>query len=190
MSSGSRRFQSQIFVASLENGGLPALVEELNAEDIELVLDIRRWPARHWRRHPPEQLAPLLADADVYYLHRPELGPNPQQWLPGGDHWKLDSRDYRRLLHSREDSVAWVAGLALRHRTCIVSQFDAPNDADRMVLADEIGKMAGLRRLALSSRPQGRMDPTRPAGWTVSVSAANVSVRWLDSRLQRVERKS
>jgi len=189
MSSGSRRFQKQIFIASLENGGSPALVEELSGEDIELVLDIRRWPARHWRRHPPEQLAPVLTAAEVYYLHRPELGPEPGHWLAGGDRWKLNTRAYRRLLRSREGAVAWAAGLALRHRTCVVSQFAAPNDADRRVLAEVIGELAGLRSLALSSRPKGHMDPTRPAGWTATASAAHIGVRWLDIHSHRPDQR-
>jgi hypothetical protein len=180
MSTGSTRFQTQVFTASLENGGLPGLLEELAIEDVELILDIRRWPARQWRRHRPSQLASLFTKADIYYVHRPELGPDPDQWLPGGDRWKLNTRAYRRLLRRREGAVAWAAGLALRHRTCIVSQFQAPNDADRRVLAEVMGELAGLRALALRSRPKGSMDPTRPVGWTASANVAHVAMRWLD----------
>jgi hypothetical protein len=42
----------------------------------------------------------------------------------------------------------WAAGLALRHRTCVLSQFAAPNDDDRRIVAEEIARLAGLKGAA------------------------------------------
>lgn len=175
MTARSPRFQTEIFTLGLDNGGLSQVIAELRAEDIELVLDVRRWPARQWRRFPPADLGPMLAAAEIYYVHRPELGPEPRHWLPGGNRWRLDTRRFRADLRRHDRWLAWTAGLALRHHSCVVSQFAAPNDTDRRVVADEVATLAGLRVLRLRDRPRARIDPTSPVPWNEPGGSASIS---------------
>jgi uncharacterized protein (DUF488 family) len=166
VSTGGQRFQTEIFTGGLENGGLPVLLEELDIEDIELILDIRRWPARHWRRFPPSELSRVFRGAEMHYVHEPELGPGPEQLRPAKPRWETEPRRFRRVVRGQAHLVARAAGLALRHRTCVVSQFPAPNENDRRIVAEEIAALAGLRVLRLRERPRGelveRTRPTRP----------------------------
>ena len=186
MSARSRRFQTELFTLGLENGGLAELIAELSGEDIELVLDVRRWPARQWRRFAPSELEPMLAAAEIYYVHRPELGPEPRHWLPGGDRWRLDSRRFRAELRRQDRWLGWAAGLGLRHRSCVISQFAAPNDTDRRIVAEEIATLAGLRVLRLRDRPPTRLDPTSPVPWNEPGGSA--SITHVDLATTRVKR--
>lgn len=113
------RFNRSMFSALL-TAELDALVTQLAAEDIELVIDVRSTPTA------ADQLEDLCAEAAMYFVLRPELGED-----------------------APEEVVRWAAGLALRHRACVV----ADADGARLRAADRLAQAAGMRLIDLATSP-------------------------------------
>jgi len=123
MTSTTRRYNRTLFTAPAPGDDTRSLIRELDAEDMELVLDARP--------DGSAQLAKLCADADMYYVHQPGL---PRA---------LASPDPSADRHAAE-----AAHLALRHRTCLL----APNDV-RPDVAAAVAGVVGMRVLDLAASP-------------------------------------
>lgn len=113
------RFNRSMFSAPL-TAGLDALVAQLAAEDIELVIDVRSAP------QAADRLGALCEQAAMYFVVRPELGED-----------------------APEELVDWAAGLALRHRACVIADADEP----RLRAADRMARAGGMRIIDLAISP-------------------------------------
>jgi hypothetical protein len=114
------RFNRSMFSAPLVETDLDALIAQLAAEDIELVIDVRS------TAQTADRLEALCEQAAMYFLDEPALA---------GD--------------AGEEVVGWAAGLALRHRACVVGDADEP----RLWAADRMAHAAGLRLIDLATLP-------------------------------------
>ena len=113
------RFNRSMFSAPLEPD-VDALIVQLAAEDIELVIDVRSSP------QAARRLEALCEQAAMYFVRRPELGEE-----------------------APEDLVGWAAGLALRHRACVVADADEP----RRRAAGRMAQAGGMRIIDLATSP-------------------------------------
>ena len=119
------RFNRSMFSAPLAPNA-EALIAQLAAEDIELVIDVRSSP------QAAERLEALCEQAAMYFVVRPELGEEAPAEL-----------------------VSWAAGLALRHRACVVADADEP----RRRAADRMAHVGGLRIIDLATSPAPVAQP-------------------------------
>ncbi len=136
MSSQRIRFNRSVFTAPLNGHSPQEVIAELAAEDIELVLDIR---AAGDGDGIDEAFDALCADAEMYYVRRPGLQA------------------------AADADTAWAAGLALRHRTCVLGDVGAA----RLQTSRAIAQAGGMRVIDIESSPApitrtGR-PPQRPA---------------------------
>jgi hypothetical protein len=132
MSTQRIRFNRSVFTAPLNGHAPTEVIAELAAEDIELVLDVRGGATDD---DAGSQLGELCALADMYYLRRPRFDSG------GGG-----------------EGVAWAAGLALRHRTCVLGD----PDAGRLQASEAIAKAGGMRVIDLESSPAPISRTGRP----------------------------
>jgi hypothetical protein len=121
MSSSRKRYNRSLFAVA---SGRTAenLVALLLEEDIEMLIDARRAAA------DSDRLETLCAEAHTYYSPRPELAglaENPRA-EPDKHH-------------------AWAAAMAMRHRTCVLS--------DTQRVAEAIAQLVGLRIIDLDQSP-------------------------------------
>ena len=141
MSSSHRiRFNRSLFSMEKNGHALDALVAQLAAEDIELILDVRAGGDAE-----RATIDALCADASIYYLARPELAERSVGGPPSTAVERLE---------------AWAAGLSLRHRTCVLG-----DDRDvRLTLCQEIAEVAGQRVIDLESSPARVALPPEASG--------------------------
>lgn len=124
MSSSRRRYNRSLFAVT--TGRNPqVLVALLHEEDIELLIDARQAAADE------DPLRSLCADAHTYYSPRPELA-----GLAERPHAEPDKHH------------AWAASMAMRHRTCVLS--------DNPRVAEAIAELVGLRVIDLDRSPAPR----------------------------------
>jgi hypothetical protein len=139
MSSSHRiRFNRSLFSTEKDGLELDVLVAQLAAEDIELILDMRVSDESERARFEA-----LCADASIYYVARPELSERAPGTPPST---------------GLEKTEAWAAGLALRHRTCVLG-----DDRDlRLAVTHEIAEVAGQRVIDMLSSPARVAFPPSP----------------------------
>lgn len=111
MSSNRIRFNRTVFSAPLNGGHPREFVEQLAAEDIELIIDTR--PGLGGR--VGAELDALCEEAEIYYEPRAELS------------------------SIADADVAWAARLALRHRTCIIGDPEGQRLTASRAVADLVG---------------------------------------------------
>lgn len=135
------RFNRTLFSAPM-NGHAPAeMVAHLAAEDIELILDIRDGTTAS------KQLDELCEDAAIYYVHRPIFS-EPRREPDKEQEGQIDQ------------TTSWVAGLSLRHRTCVIG-----DDKDiRLALCRQIATSAGQRLIDLEDSPAPVAEPDKATG--------------------------
>ena len=120
---------------------IEAFVALLKTHAIELLADVRRWPAS--RRYPHfhrEALSSSLADAGVAYIWRGDLGgfrkPAPDSVNTG---WRVGAfRAYAdfMLTDEFENIIKEVQGLAAAKRTALMCAEAVPWRCHRQLLAD------------------------------------------------------
>ena len=146
----------EIYSIGLEGLKLDELIRVLLNEDIELVLDIRRSPSRQSPRLPAKRVAQACSDADVYYIHRPELGTSSEFLRSGDRSDQLDSAKYRRYLRQRHhESLLWVGAAARRHRTCVIGCKADPKQSHRRFFLEEVERVNPLRIIHLAPQLHG-----------------------------------
>lgn len=97
---------------------------ELEAEDVELVLDARD-------SGPSDDFARLCAEAAMYYVYEPRL-----------------ASVLRTAGSDREQILASAAHRALRHRTCLIAE-----EGRRREIADAVASVVRMRVLDLAESP-------------------------------------
>ncbi|HEX2225617.1 MAG TPA: DUF488 domain-containing protein [Candidatus Binatia bacterium] len=120
---------------------IDAFVELLKAHDIELLADVRRWPAS--RRHPHfhrEALAKTLQEARVGYLWRGDLG-GFRKPVPGSPNtaWRVGAfRAYADFMLTPEFTAIMdeMERLANEQRLAIMCAEAVPWRCHRQLLAD------------------------------------------------------
>lgn len=123
------RFNRSLFSAELNGAGPRHIVMQLAAEDIDLIFDMR---AEAGAEHA--ELDQLCEEMSIYYVARPPLGANGS-----AEHAENEV----------DEVQTWIAGLALRHRTCVLGD---DNDR-RLSVAGAIARTAGQRVIDLVSSP-------------------------------------
>ncbi len=130
MSSQRIRFNRSLFTTPLNAESPQQIIAELAAEDIELVLDVRAPGGADLDK----TFDALCANAEMYYVRRPGLDAG-----------------------SAPDT-AWAAGLALRHRTCILGD---PDEA-RLATSRAIAEAGGMRVIDIAESPAPITRTGRP----------------------------
>lgn len=124
------RFNRTLFSIPM-NGHAPVkMLAHLAAEDIELILDIRQVS------NAEQQFDRLCEEAAIYYIHNPDLR-------------ESFGRENLGTEGSRPNITSWVAGLSLRHRTCIIGD----DNKRRVALSLAIAESAGQRMIDLEASP-------------------------------------
>jgi hypothetical protein len=111
MSSNRIRFRRTIFTAPLTDLNPDQLIEQLAAEDIELVIDMRG----SYELANTTDLDALCANAEIYYERR------------------------QGLAEQTDADVAWAARLALRHSTCLLGESNTTRLLAARAVADLVG---------------------------------------------------
>lgn len=132
------------------------LVDLLRMHDVELLVDVRRWPTSS--RHPHfdrEALDPALDDAGIDYRHEEVLGGfrEPESGSPNRG-WKSDGfRGYADHLHGDEPrrAVERLLEEAKRRRLAIMCAELVPWRCHRQILAD-VFTAAGARVIHVLDR--------------------------------------
>lgn len=131
MSSQRIRFNRSVFTAPHNGSGPEEMIAELAAEDIELILDVR---AAAIDDAVESRFDALCADAEMYYVRRAGLEA------------------------SSDRDTSWAAGLALRHRTCVVGD----RDEARLTVSRAIADAGGMRVIDLETSPAPISRTGRP----------------------------
>jgi uncharacterized protein (DUF488 family) len=121
---------------------IPEFLELLLAAEIELLADVRRFPAS--RRHPQfnrEALAASLADVGIAYQHFSGLGGRRSARLPDSPNnaWRVESfnayADHSQSAEFQADFER-LASLAVSQRTAIMCAEALPFQCHRRIIAD------------------------------------------------------
>lgn len=154
------RLNREIYSIGIQGLSLEALIRALLREDIELVFDIRRRPSRDSPRLPAKQLADACSEANIYYVHRPELGTSTE-FLRGGDpQGRLDIAKYREYLrHGHGETLRWAGDAARRHHTCVVGCNADPKHSHRQYFLEEVARAGRLRVVHLSPQLEPAIGP-------------------------------
>lgn len=124
MSSNRMRFNRTLFTVPLGLAGAQELVAQLEAEDIELVLDARV-------AGPDAELLRVCSHAEMYYVHESGLAAVLSAADPGSE----------RLATA-------AAHRALRHRTCLVA-----DEEHRKDIATAVASVVRMRVLDIADSP-------------------------------------
>jgi uncharacterized protein (DUF488 family) len=124
------------------NHPIDRFVELLVGQSIELVADVRRFPAS--RAHPQfngETLAESLADGDIAYRHFPQLGGRRKERLDDSPNtaWRVEAFNaYADHTQSADFRSAWdeLIALAREQRVAIMCAEALPWQCHRRILAD------------------------------------------------------
>lgn len=122
MSYPGGRFNTEVF-AGVAGAAVSDLMSLLAHEDVELVFDVRGEQPDEAGEPSFDRLAHECEDAAMYYLRRPELG-----------------------RQAEEDLFEWAAGIAQRHRACVLASRRSPEVARQV--AEAIAARAHLRVIA------------------------------------------
>ena len=136
------RHERSIWTVGHSTKPIAEFLELLAAARIELLADVRRFPAS--RRHPQfnrEALAASLAEAGIAYQHFPGLGGRRSARLPDSPNgaWRaLSFNAYADHLQSAEfqADVDRLAALAASQRTAIMCAEALPFQCHRRIIAD------------------------------------------------------
>lgn len=128
MSSSRIRFNRAVFAIAASSVA-EQLLKQLSAEDIEAVVDVRQANGE-----PLDRLAAACEDVEMYYVHRPDLVAAAGR---GERHGQPDAH------------IAWAASIALRHRTCVLTD----GGASAMAVAEAVARVGGMRLVDLNTSP-------------------------------------
>jgi len=141
------------------NRGLAEFLALLGANGIQLVADVRRFPAS--RRHPHFSIEPLsasLAGAGIDYVHLVELGGHRTE-NPGSPHVALPPGAFRGYADHMESpeftgALEHLCALARERRTVAMCAEASWQDCHRRLLSDRLlAEGARVMHLAWSAEP-------------------------------------
>jgi uncharacterized protein (DUF488 family) len=137
-----------LYTVGHSNRNLADFLSLLQANEIEAIADVRRFPGS--RRYPhfnQGALAAALADANIAYHHLPDLGgrrtkndsPPLQSGVRGGSAWRVPAfaafADYM-LTEEFTRAAGQLADLAAKSRTAIMCAEALPWRCHRRLIAD------------------------------------------------------
>lgn len=176
---------------------LPEFVQALQAHQVQLLVDIRRFPTS--RRNPQysaEELRKALFHAGLRYLYLgDELG-GFRQAQPDSPHVGLKGcsfRAYADHLYTPlyEAGVRRLIEAAARARACVMCSERRPQDCHRKILSDDLALTRNLRiSHILDAGPSRPHEPTSTARLVGGrVLYAPTGLRAFDERSSQDERR-
>jgi uncharacterized protein (DUF488 family) len=132
----------EVWTVGHSNHAIDVFVDLLRSSAIEMVADVRRFPAS--RAHPQfnqEAIAQSLGQADITYQHFPRLGGRRSKRIPGSPNtaWRVESFNaYADHMQSAEFQAAWreLAAAAEKLRVAILCAEALPWRCHRRLIAD------------------------------------------------------
>ena len=161
-----------------------AFAEMLTAHRIELLADVRRYPAS--RRHPQfnrEALAEMLASHGIAYLHFPELG-GRREAKPGSPNtaWReAGFRGYADYMATAEfdHGIARLLAAARERQTSLMCAEKSWRSCHRGLIADHL-KASGIEVIHILDAAA-----TEPHPWTAAARMINGQLSYAAARIDQ-----
>lgn len=132
------------FTTGYEQSEPEEFVRRLQANGVEMVVDVRDMPLSRKRGFSKNQLQELLSEADIDYLHVKALGAPKEIRDPlraGGSWWDY-VKGYSRVLRAQAAEVDALVKLSREKRICLLCFERNPAECHRSLVAREMKQRA------------------------------------------------
>jgi uncharacterized protein (DUF488 family) len=132
------------FTAGYEQSEAEEFVRRLQANGVEMVVDVRDMPLSRKRGFSKNQLQELLAEADIGYLHVKPLGAPKEirEALRAGGSWWDYIKGYDRVLRNHTAEIDALIKLSREKRICLLCFERNPAECHRSLVAREMERRA------------------------------------------------
>ena len=132
------------FTAGYELSEPEEFLRRLQANGVEMIVDVRDMPLSRKRGFSKNQLQELLAGADIEYLHVKALGAPKEIRDPlraGGSWWEY-VKGYNRVLRSQAAEIDALIKLSREKHICLLCFERNPAECHRSLVAREMEQRA------------------------------------------------
>jgi uncharacterized protein (DUF488 family) len=130
----------QLFTIGYEGAGIDAFVEELLANDIDWVLDVRAVPLSRKPGFSKNQLLRRLEQSQIRYVHLAELGtPKPiREDLKSTGDYSTFFRKMEKYLSGKKKAIETAYDYVVRNTCCLMCFERLPACCHRKIVAQKI----------------------------------------------------
>jgi uncharacterized protein (DUF488 family) len=140
----SSALATTFFTAGYEQSEPEEFLRRLQANGVEMIVDVRDMPLSRKRGFSKNQLQELLAEVDIEYLHVKPLGAPKEIRDPvraGGSWWEY-VKGYTRVLRSQTAEIDALIKLSREKRICLLCFERNPAECHRSLVAREMEQRA------------------------------------------------
>lgn len=129
-----------VFTIGYSGHTLDTFIEALQANNVSMLLDIRRTPLSRKKGFSKTALHHALDEAGIAYRHLPTLGSPPElrRDLQQAKDYPAFFAAFREYVHTRDEDISQAAGLVATERVCLMCLEQRPDECHRSVVAEAI----------------------------------------------------